>query len=332
MPQSDLPAVGPEPAETLGTVTLGAEGAEGTVFLRDPYRGDRCNFGAIADEVAAGAVATVRAIFEQCIGGPAGGAVYLLQVGAIEGYLLVDDTHDFVPVEVEPVAQGPTEGQGERSVFEARCSRASAPSRCWSSPPWTRSWRARRCATRWWRWRWRRCSSWATLPSPSPRYRAPSATPPARSSRCCTTWRSSWARFSLFGKLFGIEINLMFVTGLLTVIGFSVHDSIVVFDRVRENVTQAPDAPLAESVNAALVQTLARSFNTSVTLLLTVLALLLLGGVTIQSFLLVILVGVVAGTYSSVGVAAQLLVAWEGGDFGRWLRLRRGREEPAPAA
>ena len=139
--------------------------------------------------------------------------------------------------------------------------------------------------------------------------------------------------FSLFGKLFGVEVNLMFVTGLLTVIGFSVHDSIVVFDRIRENVSLAPDAPLAQNVNAALVQTLARSFNTSATLLLTVLALLLLGGVTIQSFLLVILVGVIAGTYSSIGVAAQLLVAWEEGDFGRWLGRLRGRrgEEAAPA-
>ena len=140
--------------------------------------------------------------------------------------------------------------------------------------------------------------------------------------------------FSLFGKLFGLEINLMFVTGLLTVIGFSVHDSIVVFDRIRENVSLSPNAPLAQNVNAALLQTLARSFNTSITLLFAVVALLLLGGVTIQSFLLVILVGVIAGTYSSVAVAAQLLVAWEEGDFGRWMaRLRRRRdEEPAAAA
>ncbi len=130
--------------------------------------------------------------------------------------------------------------------------------------------------------------------------------------------------FSLFGKLFGTEINLMFVTGLLTIIGFSVHDTIVIFDRVRENVQLAPTARFAENVNAALIQTLARSFNTSVTLLFTILALLWLGGSTIQAFLLVLLVGVVAGAYSSIAIAAQVLVAWEEGDVPRLFnRLRR---------
>ena len=139
--------------------------------------------------------------------------------------------------------------------------------------------------------------------------------------------------FSLFGKVFDTEINLMFVTGVLTIIGFSVHDTIVIFDRVRENVRLAPAAPFAENVNAALVQSLGRSLNTSVTLLFTILALLWLGGTTIQSFLLVLLVGVVAGAYSSIAIAAQVLVAWAEGDvprlFGR-LRRRR-REEEAPA-
>ena len=138
--------------------------------------------------------------------------------------------------------------------------------------------------------------------------------------------------FSLFGKLFGIEINLMFVTGLLTIIGFSVHDTIVIFDRVRENVRLAPNAPLGENVNAALVQTLGRSLNTSITLLFTILALLWLGGPTIGSFLLVLLVGVVAGAYSSVAIAAQVLVAWDEGDASRLLgrfRRRVPSEEPA---
>ncbi len=125
--------------------------------------------------------------------------------------------------------------------------------------------------------------------------------------------------FSLFGKLFGAEINLMFVTGILTAIGFSVHDSIVVFDRIRENITASPQSSLSENVNSALLQTMARSLNTSLTLLLPIGALLLLGGDTIQSFLLAILVGVVVGTYSSVAIAAQLLVAWEQGDLSRWL-------------
>ena len=125
--------------------------------------------------------------------------------------------------------------------------------------------------------------------------------------------------FSLFGKLFGAEINLMFVTGILTAIGFSVHDSIVVFDRIRENITTNPQSSLSENVNSALLQTMARSLNTSLTLLLPIGALLLLGGDTIQSFLLAILVGVVVGTYSSIAIAAQLLVAWEQGDLSRWL-------------
>ena len=111
----------------------------------------------------------------------------------------------------------------------------------------------------------------------------------------------------------------MFVTALLTVVGFSVHDSIVVFDRIRENVRLSPHANLADNVNAALIQTMARSLNTSVTLLVTVTAMLLLGGDSIRVFLLTIFVGVIAGTYSSIAVAAQLLVAWEAGDFRRWL-------------
>ena len=139
--------------------------------------------------------------------------------------------------------------------------------------------------------------------------------------------------FSFFGKAFDIEVNLMFVTGLLTVIGFSVHDTIVVFDRIRENIRQHPLLPLGTNVNAALLQTLARSFNTTATVLLTVLALLLLGGSTIREFLLVVLVGIISGTYSSVAVASQLLVAYEEGDFGRlWARLRGRTPETQPAA
>ncbi|MCC6238647.1 MAG: protein translocase subunit SecF [Dehalococcoidia bacterium] len=138
--------------------------------------------------------------------------------------------------------------------------------------------------------------------------------------------------YSFFGKVFDVEVNLMFVTGLLTVIGFSVHDTIVVFDRIRENVRTHPTLPLATNVNAALLQTLARSFNTSITVMLTVMALLLLGGETIREFLLVILVGIISGTYSSVAVAAQMVVAYEEGDFDRlWARIR-GRAPEAPAA
>ncbi|UCH86183.1 MAG: protein translocase subunit SecD [Dehalococcoidia bacterium] len=136
--------------------------------------------------------------------------------------------------------------------------------------------------------------------------------------------------FSIFGKVFGMEINTMFITGLLTIIGFSVHDTIVVFDRIRENITRNPGVELPEIVNASLTETLARSLNTSLTLILTIGALLLLGGVTIQSFLLVLLIGVVSGTYSSIFVAAQLLVSWEEGDVLRIFQRLFLRPAPAP--
>jgi preprotein translocase subunit SecF len=139
--------------------------------------------------------------------------------------------------------------------------------------------------------------------------------------------------FSILGKVFGTEINTMFITGLLTIIGFSVHDTIVVFDRIRENSGTYPGASLHEVVNVSLTETMARSLNTSITVLFAVVALLLLGGSTIQSFLLVLLVGVIAGTYSSIFVASQILVSWEEGDLSNlWRRLLPGRPLPAPEA
>jgi len=136
--------------------------------------------------------------------------------------------------------------------------------------------------------------------------------------------------FSIFGKVFGTEINTMFITGLLTVIGFSTHDTIVVFDRIRENVGRNPGVGFAEVVNASLTETLARSINTSMTVVVTLTALLLLGGVTIQSFLVVLLIGVISGTYSSIFVASQILVSWEEGDLGRILGRFFPRLAPAP--
>jgi protein-export membrane protein SecD/preprotein translocase SecF subunit len=136
--------------------------------------------------------------------------------------------------------------------------------------------------------------------------------------------------FSIFGKVFGTEVNTMFITGLLTVIGFSTHDTIVVFDRIRENVGRNPGVGFAEVVNASLTETLARSINTSMTVIVTLAALLLLGGVTIQSFLVVLLIGVISGTYSSIFVASQILVSWEEGDVGRILGRFFPRLAPAP--
>jgi SecD/SecF fusion protein len=136
--------------------------------------------------------------------------------------------------------------------------------------------------------------------------------------------------FSIFGKVFGTEINTMFITGLLTVIGFSTHDTIVVFDRIRENVARNPGVGFPEVVNASLTETLARSINTSMTVVVTLAALLMLGGVTIQSFLVVLLIGVISGTYSSIFVASQILVSWEEGDVGRVLGRLFPRLAPAP--
>ena len=114
----------------------------------------------------------------------------------------------------------------------------------------------------------------------------------------------------------------MFLIAILTVIGYSVNDTIVVFDRIRENVLNYPNRELAEVVNLSISETLGRSLNTSLTLLFTLMALLLFGGQTIREFLLVLLIGVIVGTYSSIGIASQFLISWEYGDLGRVLRRR----------
>lgn len=126
--------------------------------------------------------------------------------------------------------------------------------------------------------------------------------------------------FAILGEVLDVEVNLMFMIALLTVIGYSVNDTIVVFDRLRENVLNYPNRTLVDNVNVSISETISRSLNTSLTLLFTLLALLLLGGSTIREFLLVLLIGVVVGTYSSVGIASQMLVAWDQGDFRRLFR------------
>ena len=117
--------------------------------------------------------------------------------------------------------------------------------------------------------------------------------------------------FSILGALFEIEVNTMFLIALLTVIGYSVNDTIVVFDKIRENVLAYSNRPFTEVVNLSISETIGRSINTSFTLLVTLLALILFGGSTIREFLLVLLIGVVAGTYSSIAIASQVLVTWD---------------------
>ncbi len=140
--------------------------------------------------------------------------------------------------------------------------------------------------------------------------------------------------FSLLAKVAGTEVDAAFIVAILTVIGFSVHDTIVVFDRVREVTSRDTLVPFAEAVNVSLTETLVRSINTSFVTVLTIIAMFLIGGVTIQNFLLVLLVGVIAGTYSSIFVAAQVLVAWDNHDIGRFFRraTSRGEGEPQEAA
>ncbi|MEX2080789.1 MAG: protein translocase subunit SecF, partial [Dehalococcoidia bacterium] len=138
--------------------------------------------------------------------------------------------------------------------------------------------------------------------------------------------------FSLLGKINGTEVDTAFITALLTVIGFSVHDTIVVFDRIREHLERDPFLPFEEAVNASLTETLARSLNTSLVVVLTVVAMLLIGGPTIQNFLIVLLVGILAGAYSSIGVAAQVMVAWHNNDIGRFFGRLFGRRRQDEAA
>ena len=134
--------------------------------------------------------------------------------------------------------------------------------------------------------------------------------------------------FSILGKVIGTEIDAFFITAVLTVIGFSVHDSIVVFDRIRENVNRGEGRTFAEAVNNSLLQTLSRSLNTSLTLVFAILALLLIGGGSIREFLWAMLIGTVAGAYSSIFFAAQILVSWDEGDVPRLYRRIFGRPEP----
>jgi preprotein translocase subunit SecF len=135
--------------------------------------------------------------------------------------------------------------------------------------------------------------------------------------------------FAVLGLLFDIEIDAMFITGVLTVIGYSVNDTIVVFDRIRENSLKSPGSPLETTVNRSIMETLGRSLNTSITTLFVLLALLLLGGGTIHNFVLVLLIGVITGTYSSIAIASQLLIVWENGTFSRLFRRVIPKRAPA---
>jgi preprotein translocase subunit SecF len=134
---------------------------------------------------------------------------------------------------------------------------------------------------------------------------------------------------AIFGHFLGWEIDSLFLTALLTVIGFSVHDTVVVFDRIRENSQIHRSLPYDKIVNHSLVQTLGRSLKTQFTVMLTLLALVLFGGVTIFHFSVILLVGIFSGTYSSIFNAAQILVVWEYKEWQNWFKPKNKTSESA---
>ncbi|HEU4784462.1 MAG TPA: protein translocase subunit SecF [Ktedonobacterales bacterium] len=133
--------------------------------------------------------------------------------------------------------------------------------------------------------------------------------------------------WAIFGHFFGFKVDSLFLTAVLTVIGFSVHDTIVVFDRIRENMGRRTAESFDTVVNASLVQTMTRSLNTSLTVLFTLAALTLFGGESIREFTLALLIGIASGTFSSIFNASMILDVWETGEYKRWFR----RKPIAPA-
>ncbi|HNS71332.1 MAG TPA: protein translocase subunit SecF [bacterium] len=118
--------------------------------------------------------------------------------------------------------------------------------------------------------------------------------------------------FSILGHYSNMEVDSLFITAVLTVLGFSVHDTIVVFDRIRENLNKMPrNLPFSEVVNYSIVETLGRSVATSLTVMFTLFSLYMLGGSSIKAFVLTMLIGIISGTYSSIFTAAPVLVIWE---------------------
>jgi preprotein translocase subunit SecF len=125
--------------------------------------------------------------------------------------------------------------------------------------------------------------------------------------------------FSILGAIMGWQINLMFITGVLAVIGYSVNNTVVIFDRIRENLTKGIGTDFETVVNNSLVETLGRSINTSLTTLIVVLALLFFVGATIENFVVVLIIGIIAGTFSSICIAPSLLVVWDNNEWGRFV-------------
>jgi len=136
--------------------------------------------------------------------------------------------------------------------------------------------------------------------------------------------------FAILNTVMDIEVNLMFVTGILAVIGYSVNNTVVIFDRIRENLKANPSADLELVVNNSVTQTFARSINTSFTCIITVLALILFIGTNIQSFAWALLIGIIAGAFDSICVAPALLVVWEKNEWRRfisWMPMIKAKQQ-----
>ncbi len=119
--------------------------------------------------------------------------------------------------------------------------------------------------------------------------------------------------YSLLGHIFGLQVNSVFIVALLTVIGYSVNDTIVIFDRIRENQIKFPDNKYSANINISINESIIRSLGTSITTLLVLFSMLILGGSTLREFIVVLILGVIVGTYSSIFIASQFLIIWEEG-------------------
>ena len=119
--------------------------------------------------------------------------------------------------------------------------------------------------------------------------------------------------YALLGHVFGLQVNSVFIVALLTVIGYSVNDTIVIFDRIRENQIKFPDNKYSSNINISINESIIRSLGTSITTLLVLFSMLILGGSTLREFIVVLILGVVVGTYSSIFIASQFLIIWEEG-------------------
>ena len=116
--------------------------------------------------------------------------------------------------------------------------------------------------------------------------------------------------FSILGLVFGVEVDSLFIVALLTITGFSVNDTVVIYDRIRETIKLHPEQPIADVVDDAVNQTLSRSINTTLTTLLTLTAIFFFGGETLHNFSLALIVGFTMGAYSSIFIASTLLIWW----------------------